>query len=286
FYLFLILLTTFFLLPFFFPSFFFSLFFFFPFFFFLKKKKKLMYFCEQKNEAVKCLASGFYLGGLTTFMVAVVAYFYMGVPTAAYVYQPHFSTPYQPTYQVVLECLVVAFLFTGLLQEGLKYWLVLKTGNNNIVNNIKNKSCIVILCTKMDNTYTHTYTYIHVHKQLAFDDRVATNQVVGASIGIGIGTVLGMLTLSLMIFDMSWLSRVELWCLSVCWQLPLTIFTSYIVGTGVADREVLELNTSVFAVLCMPVFYTTLAYFQEFLIIALHPSIFVKCLILFLCVIV
>ncbi|ETO08340.1 hypothetical protein RFI_29049, partial [Reticulomyxa filosa] len=111
---------------------------------------------------------------------------------------------------------------------------------------------------------------------LAIDDRVASNQIIGGSIGIGLGSVLSTLTISLLLFDMSWLSRVELWCLTVCWQVPLTICTSYIVGAGVADRELLQIDTSIFAVLCMPVFYTTLAYFQDYLVIALHPSIFIR----------
>merc|ERR1711972_60711 len=47
-------------------------------------------------------------------------------------------------------------------------------------------------------------------------------------------------------------------------------------GCGVSDREILNYTTSTFAILFLPILYTTMAYFQLIVLISLHTSIFLR----------
>ncbi len=76
--------------------------------------------------------------------------------------------------------------------------------------------------------------------------------LIGASIGIGIGTVLCVNTVSIVLFDMLWISRLEAWFIRCVWAIPLTICTSYLIGSGVGDREILGFHSNAFAILFLP----------------------------------
>ena len=105
---------------------------------------------------------------------------------------------------------------------------------------------------------------------------MATNQYIGGTIGIGLGAVCAMTTTSIVLFDMSWQSRLYLWILRSIWAVPLSVTTSYMIGAGVADRELLGFDSSTFAILCMPIGYAGMAHFCTYLVIAFHPSVFTR----------
>mmetsp|Transcript_9455 Transcript_9455/g.14482 ORF Transcript_9455/g.14482 Transcript_9455/m.14482 type:complete len:402 (-) Transcript_9455:256-1461(-) len=202
------------------------------------------------NEGIKFLSTGFYIMGAITFILGIGIYYFMGLPTAIYTYYTLYYSEYYASYTTIVECFVIAFIAIGVLQEWLKYYLLTRGSN-------------------IDEITEDNGDDAHGRFQ-------CVNQIIGASVGIGIGLQLCNNTISIILFDMLWQSRIELFMLRCVWSLPLSICTSYLLACGVADRQILNYQTSTFAILFLPVLYTTLAYFQLIVLIALHPSIFVR----------
>merc|ERR1719361_1959222 len=199
------------------------------------------------NEAIKFLSTGFYIMGAITFILGIGIYYFMGLPTAIYAYYTLYYSEYYESYTTIIECFVIAFLAIGILQEWLKYYLLTRGSNIDDIS---------------DSNDEDRYKCI--------------NQIIGACIGIGIGLQLCNNTISIILFDMIWQSRLELFFLRTVWALPLSVCTSYLLGCGVSDREILGYPTSTFAVLFLPILYTTIAYFQLIVLISLHTSIFLR----------
>ena len=107
-------------------------------------------------------------------------------------------------------------------------------------------------------------------------DNEKTNYLIDNSIGIGIGCLTCITSISIILFDMNTLSKIELYFIKICWSLPLTIFCSYIIGCGIADRDILRFNTNTFAILFLPILYSTFAYFSFLILIALYTSIHIR----------
>eukprot|EP00483_Globobulimina_turgida_P010904 UN10925 len=189
--------------------------------------------------------------GAITFILGIGIYYFMGLPTSIYTNYTLYYSQYYQSYTTIIECFVIAFLAIGLLQEWLKYYLLTRGSNIDEIRESNN-----------NNGFTHQYKCI--------------NQIIGACIGIGIGLQLCNNTISIILFDMIWQSRVELFFLRVIWSLPISISSSYLVGCGVSDREILNYQTSTFAILFLPILYTTMAYFQLIVLISLHTSIFLR----------
>ena len=171
----------------------------------------------------------------------------MGLPTSIYSYYTIYYSEYYASYTTIIECFVIAFLAIGILQEWLKYYLLTRGSNIDEITANNN------------------------------DDRYkCINQIIGACIGIGLGLQLCNNTISIIIFDMIWYSRIELYLLRSAWSLPISVCTSYLIGCGVSDRDILNYPTSTFAILFLPILYTTLAYFQLIVLISLHTSVFLR----------
>jgi len=203
------------------------------------------------NEGIKFLSTGFYIMGAITFILGIGIYYFMGLPTSIYSYYTLYYSEYYETYTTIIECFVIAFLAIGVLQEWLKYYLL--TRGSNIDEIVADEN-------------------VDVRERGR-----CMNQVIGACIGIGVGLQLCNNTISIILFDMIWESRVELFVLRTVWSVPLSVCTSYLLGCGVSDREILGYaNTSTFAILFLPILYTTIAYFQLIVLISLHTSIFLR----------
>lgn len=188
--------------------------------------------------------------GAITFILGIGIYYFMGLPTAIYSYYTLYYSEYYESYTTIIECFVISFLAIGILQEWLKYYLLTRGGN------------IDEITESNDDDISGRYKCI--------------NQIIGACIGIGIGLQLCNNTISIILFDMIWQSRIELFFLRCLWSIPLSICTSYLLGCGVSDREILNYSTSTFAILFLPILYTTIAYFQLIVLISLHTSIFLR----------
>jgi len=199
------------------------------------------------NEGIKFLSTGFYIMGAITFILGIGIYYFMGLPTAIYAYYTLYYSEYYESYTTIIECFVIAFLAIGILQEWLKYYLLTRGSNIDDIS---------------DSNDEDRYKCI--------------NQIIGACIGIGVGLQLCNNTISIILFDMIWQSRLELFFLRTIWAIPLSICTSYLLGCGVSDREILNYTTSTFAILFLPILYTTIAYFQLIVLISLHTSIFLR----------
>jgi len=171
----------------------------------------------------------------------------MGLPTGIYSYYTLYYSEYYESYTTIIECFVIAFLAMGILQEWLKYYLLTRGSNIDEITSNNNN-----------------------------DRYQCINQIIGACIGIGVGLQLCNNTISIILFDMIWVSRIELFFLRTIWSLPLSVCTSYLIGCGVSDREILNYSTSTFAILFLPILYTTIAYFQLIVLISLHTSIFLR----------
>lgn len=201
----------------------------------------------QVNEGIKFLSTGFYIMGAITFILGIGIYYFMGLPTAIYAYYTLYYSEYYESYTTIIECFVIAFLAIGILQEWLKYYLLTRGSNIEDISGSNDE-----------------------------DRFKCINQIIGACIGIGIGLQLCNNTISIILFDMIWQSRLELFFLRTVWAIPLSICTSYLLGCGVSDREILNYTTSTFAILFLPILYTTIAYFQLIVLISLHTSIFLR----------
>jgi len=200
------------------------------------------------NEGIKFLSTGFYIMGAITFILGIGIYYFMGLPTGIYSYYTLYYSEYYETYTTIIECFVIAFLAIGVLQEWLKYYLLTRGSN---IDEIR-------------------------ADEFGGDRARCMNQIIGACIGIGVGLQLCNNTISIILFDMIWESRVELFLLRTVWSVPLSICTSYLLGCGVSDREILGYVNSTFAILFLPILYTTMAYFQLIVLISLHTSIFLR----------
>lgn len=201
------------------------------------------------NEGIKFLSTGFYIMGAITFILGIGIYYFMGLPTAIYSYYTLYYSEYYETYTTIIECFVIAFLAIGVLQEWLKYYLLTRGSNIDEIT----------------------------ADEFGGSRARCMNQIIGACIGIGVGLQLCNNTISIILFDMIWESRVELFVLRTVWSVPLSVCTSYLLGCGVSDREILGYaNTSTFAILFLPILYTTMAYFQLIVLISLHTSIFLR----------
>merc|ERR1712228_28020 len=185
------------------------------------------------NEGIKFLSTGFYIVGAITFILGIGIYYFMGLPTSIYSYYTIYYSQYYESYTSIIECFVIALLAIGILQEWLKYYLLTRGSN-------------------IDEITSHN----------SEDRYLCINQIIGACIGIGLGLQLCNNTISIILFDMIWYSRLELYLLRTIWSLPISICTSYLIGCGVSDRDILNYPTSTFAILFLPVLYTTLAYFH------------------------
>jgi len=199
------------------------------------------------NEGIKFLSTGFYIMGAITFILGIGIYYFMGLPTSIYSYYTLYFSEYYEPYTTIIECFVISFLGIGVLQEWLKYYLLTRGSNIDEIT---------------ENNNNDRYQCI--------------NQIIGACIGIGLGLQVCNNTISIILFDMIWESRIELYLLRSVWALPLAISTSYLLGCGVSDREILNYPTSTFAILFLPVLYTTLCYFQLIVLISLHSSVFLR----------
>eukprot|EP01084_Bolivina_argentea_P230356 388586_1 len=199
------------------------------------------------NEAIKFLSTGFYIMGSITFVLAIGIYYFMGLPTSIYSYYTLYYSEYYESYTTIIECFVIAFLAIGVLQEWVKYYLLTRGSNIDEIT---------------ENNNNDRYKCI--------------NQIIGACVGIGIGLQLSNNTISIILFDMIWQSRIELFFLRIIWSLPISISTSYLVACGISDREILNYETSTFAILFLPVLYTTIAYFQFIVLISLYTSVFIR----------
>lgn len=188
--------------------------------------------------------------GAITFILGIGIYYFMGLPTSIYSYYTLYYSEYYESYTTIIECFVISFLAIGILQEWLKYYLLTRGSNIDEITESNN------------DDISGRYKCI--------------NQIIGACIGIGIGLQLCNNTISIILFDMIWQSRIELFFLRCIWSLPLSICTSYLLGCGVSDREILSYQTSTFAILFLPILYTTIAYFQLIVLISLHTSIFLR----------
>eukprot|EP00484_Ammonia_sp_Unknown_P017261 CAMPEP_0197029306 /NCGR_PEP_ID=MMETSP1384-20130603/8780_1 /TAXON_ID=29189 /ORGANISM="Ammonia sp." /LENGTH=407 /DNA_ID=CAMNT_0042458445 /DNA_START=31 /DNA_END=1254 /DNA_ORIENTATION=- len=202
------------------------------------------------NEGIKFLSTGFYIVGAITFILGIGIYYFMGLPTAIYSYYTLYYSEYYESYTTILECFVIALLAIGSLQEWLKYYLLTRGSNIDEITENNNDD--------IQGRYK------------------CINQIIGACVGIGLGLQLCNNTISIILFDMLWQSRIELFFLRCVWSLPLSISTSYLLGCGVSDREILNYQTSTFAILFLPILYTTIAYFQLIVLISLHTSIFLR----------
>ena len=107
------------------------------------------------------------------------------------------------------------------------------------------------------------------------NDVNSKQKVIGGAIGMSIGVVCCVNTLSIILFDMQWESRIELYCIRAAWAIPLAVCSAYLIGAGITDREILQYNTTTYGILSLPILYNTIAYFQLISLVALHTQLVV-----------
>ncbi len=87
-------------------------------------------------------------------------------------------------------------------------------------------------------------------KENNFNNRFkCINQVIGACVDIGNGLQASDKTISIIRFNVQWLSRKELFFLRLIWALPISMSNSCSVARGVSDREILNYPTSTFVLI-------------------------------------
>ena len=123
------------------------------------------------------------------------------------------------------------------IEETLKYHLLTRGSNIEHVGNSFLCMCLFFcfvfawfLHSKQETTEATLCFFLKKQKkQMIFFNGNAVNQITGACIGMGIGLVCCVNTISTIIIDMQWESRLEAYAIHALWAIPLSVCTSYLV---------------------------------------------------------